>query len=220
MNVQMSKRPVVDATVIKSIASPFSKPSSSGGVLLRLDRISRDFGTVKAVNDDVSFEMAPGELYAVIGPNGPGKTTFFSLISGLLAPTSGRVGFAGPYLRTWIALRFESESPLSRNCLHKHFAVLLSHSGILGSVRGFRPDIRGCRTDVFADAVGQGPVRSRRSPSRSACGVGRCPVPFRAKEDAIGATGRYARFCFSPRSKVRAFRRRCRAARGNHCLPP
>jgi branched-chain amino acid transport system ATP-binding protein len=39
--------------------------------------------------------MASGELRAVIGPNGAGKTTFFNLISGLHAPTSGRVWFAG-----------------------------------------------------------------------------------------------------------------------------
>lgn len=94
MNVQMSECPVGDATVIKTIAPTSSKPSSSGDALLRLDRICRDFGTVKAVND-VSFEMAPGELRAVIGPNGAGKTTFFNLISGLLAPTSGQVWFAG-----------------------------------------------------------------------------------------------------------------------------
>jgi branched-chain amino acid transport system ATP-binding protein len=61
---------------------------------LQLENVSRHFGTLKAV-DDVSFDMAAGELRAVIGPNGAGKTTFFNLISGLLPPTSGKVVFEG-----------------------------------------------------------------------------------------------------------------------------
>jgi branched-chain amino acid transport system ATP-binding protein len=61
---------------------------------LRMENVSRHFGTLKAV-DDVSFDMAAGELRAVIGPNGAGKTTFFNLISGLLPPSHGRVIFDG-----------------------------------------------------------------------------------------------------------------------------
>src|SRR5207247_4431316 len=43
----------------------------------------------------VTLAVQPMELRAVIGPNGAGKTTLFHLISGLLAPTSGRVIFRG-----------------------------------------------------------------------------------------------------------------------------
>ncbi|HKM90344.1 MAG TPA: ABC transporter ATP-binding protein [Candidatus Acidoferrales bacterium] len=62
--------------------------------LLRLDRVSRHFGALRAV-DDVSFEMSPGELRAVIGQNGAGKTTFFNLVSGFLPATSGEIWFDG-----------------------------------------------------------------------------------------------------------------------------
>ena len=62
--------------------------------LLRLDKVSRHFGTLRAV-ENVSFEMAPGELHAVIGPNGAGKTTFFNLISGFLSVTAGTIAFDG-----------------------------------------------------------------------------------------------------------------------------
>ncbi|MBC7724397.1 MAG: ABC transporter ATP-binding protein [Burkholderiaceae bacterium] len=41
--------------------------------------------------DDVSLSVAPGEMLGLIGPNGAGKTTLFNLISGVLAPTEGRV---------------------------------------------------------------------------------------------------------------------------------
>jgi branched-chain amino acid transport system ATP-binding protein len=43
----------------------------------------------------VSLTVEPGEVRAIIGPNGAGKTTLFHLISGLLAPTAGRVLFRG-----------------------------------------------------------------------------------------------------------------------------
>jgi branched-chain amino acid transport system ATP-binding protein len=62
--------------------------------LLRLDAVSRHFGTLRAV-DQVSFEMARGELRAVIGPNGAGKTTFFNLISGFVPVTAGTIAFDG-----------------------------------------------------------------------------------------------------------------------------
>ena len=93
MTVRMSEHPVGNTIAANAMSSP-SETAGAAPALLRLERISRHFGTLKAVND-VSFEMAPGELRAVIGPNGAGKTTFFNLITGLHAPTSGRVWFAG-----------------------------------------------------------------------------------------------------------------------------
>lgn len=52
------------------------------------------FGGLVAVND-VSFEVRPGELLGLIGPNGSGKTTMLNLISGALAPTSGEIALGG-----------------------------------------------------------------------------------------------------------------------------
>jgi len=62
--------------------------------LLETRGLGRAFGALQAVAD-VSLAVQPGELRAVIGPNGAGKTTLFHLVSGLLAPTSGRVLFRG-----------------------------------------------------------------------------------------------------------------------------
>ncbi len=58
--------------------------------LLQVERLSKNFGGLKAV-DDLSFEVAQGEILAVIGPNGAGKTTMLNLLSGLLQPTSGSI---------------------------------------------------------------------------------------------------------------------------------
>jgi len=57
---------------------------------LVLEDVSRHFGGLRAV-DGVSLTIDAGERHALIGPNGAGKTTLFNLISGELAPTSGRV---------------------------------------------------------------------------------------------------------------------------------
>ena len=57
-----------------------------------LDNVSIQFGGLKAV-DGVSFDVAKGEIFTIIGPNGVGKTTLFNLISRLYNVTSGRIVF-------------------------------------------------------------------------------------------------------------------------------
>ena len=62
--------------------------------LLRLAHVRKAYGAL-VVTDDVNLEVSAGELHAIIGPNGAGKTTLIHQISGLLAPDSGRLLFAG-----------------------------------------------------------------------------------------------------------------------------
>jgi len=62
--------------------------------VLRLENLRKAFGAL-IVTDDLSLELMPGELHAVIGPNGAGKTTLIDQISGLIAPDSGTIRFAG-----------------------------------------------------------------------------------------------------------------------------
>lgn len=52
------------------------------------------FGTFTAV-DDVSFEVAPGEVFGFLGANGAGKTTTIRILCGLLVPTGGTVTVGG-----------------------------------------------------------------------------------------------------------------------------
>lgn len=58
--------------------------------MLRVHELTRRFGSLTAL-DAVSFEIAEGSIHGLIGPNGSGKTTFFNVVTGFLAPTSGRV---------------------------------------------------------------------------------------------------------------------------------
>jgi len=62
--------------------------------LLKVEGLAKRFGGIVA-SDDLSLDVAAGELHAVIGPNGAGKTTLIAQLSGQLRPDSGRVSFAG-----------------------------------------------------------------------------------------------------------------------------
>jgi ABC-2 type transport system ATP-binding protein len=62
--------------------------------------LSRRFGA-RLVVDDVTLDVAGGEIVALLGPNGAGKTTTMRMLAGLIAPTTGSVGIAGtPLTRT------------------------------------------------------------------------------------------------------------------------
>ena len=56
--------------------------------------VSKHFGGLKAL-EAVDLDVHAGEIHSVIGPNGAGKTTLFNCITGIYAPTSGRVEFDG-----------------------------------------------------------------------------------------------------------------------------
>lgn len=58
--------------------------------ILETRGLTREFGAFRAVND-VSLSVAKGSITGLIGPNGAGKSTLFNMLTGELAPTSGRI---------------------------------------------------------------------------------------------------------------------------------
>ena len=88
--------------------------------MLESKELTKKFGAKTAV-DRVSVVMEPGHIYAMLGPNGSGKTTWMKMAAGLIKPTSGEVLFAGkpvdissrkevaymstePYFYTWMTI--------------------------------------------------------------------------------------------------------------------
>jgi branched-chain amino acid transport system ATP-binding protein len=59
---------------------------------LRVEHLSKRFGGVHAI-DDLSWSIRPGAVHSIIGPNGAGKTTLLNLLTGVYAPTAGRIFF-------------------------------------------------------------------------------------------------------------------------------
>ncbi|MGH2944009.1 MAG: ATP-binding cassette domain-containing protein, partial [Solirubrobacteraceae bacterium] len=62
--------------------------------MLEVRDLSLRFGAITAF-EDVSFDVAHGELLAVIGPNGAGKSSLFNVLSRVYDPRSGSVRLAG-----------------------------------------------------------------------------------------------------------------------------
>jgi branched-chain amino acid transport system ATP-binding protein len=62
--------------------------------LLKVTGLKKAYGAIKAV-DGVSFEVMPGEIFGVIGPNGSGKTTMFNSVLGQIEPDAGAIELKG-----------------------------------------------------------------------------------------------------------------------------
>jgi ABC-2 type transport system ATP-binding protein len=66
--------------------------------LVRLENLGHRFGPVTAL-DQVSFEVLPGELFGIVGPDGSGKTTILRILAGILRPGSGDALVSGVSVR-------------------------------------------------------------------------------------------------------------------------
>ncbi len=74
-------------------------PATEAGTMaprtrLRLERVSHQFGS-NFVLDDITLDIAAGEVVALVGPSGCGKSTLLNILGGLLLPTKGRVLMQG-----------------------------------------------------------------------------------------------------------------------------
>ncbi|MHB0870900.1 MAG: branched-chain amino acid ABC transporter ATP-binding protein/permease [Chloroflexota bacterium] len=73
---------------------PVKGGSGANGTLLEIKGLAKHFGGLRAV-DGVDMTIRKGEIQALIGPNGSGKTTILNMLSGLYVPTLGEINFGG-----------------------------------------------------------------------------------------------------------------------------
>ena len=63
---------------------------------IQIENVSSSYpGTDSLVLDDITFEIKPGEIVALVGVSGSGKTILANLLAGLYLPTSGKITDAG-----------------------------------------------------------------------------------------------------------------------------
>ena len=135
-------------TALPSRGTPPNRSGASAllsGDALILDDVTRAFGALRAV-DGVSFAVAAGQKYAVLGSNGAGKTTLFNAITGDFPPTSGRIQFFGeditalpPHERIRKGLRRTYQSSLLFRDLTVRDNLFLAVRGVASGRFGFVP---------------------------------------------------------------------------------
>jgi branched-chain amino acid transport system ATP-binding protein len=112
--------------------------------ILEISGVTKRFGGLVAVNE-VSFDVAEGEIVSVIGPNGAGKSTLFKLISSFLKPTAGEVRFRGerisgnaPHVvaRRGVVRTFQ-ETTIFKNMTVRDNVVIAHHLRSRASLAGF-----------------------------------------------------------------------------------
>jgi simple sugar transport system ATP-binding protein len=87
---------------------------------ISLRHVSRRFGPVLA-NDDVSLELRPGTVHALVGENGAGKTTLMRVLYGLLAPDAGTIRVDGREVQ----IRSPADAMrLGLGMVHQHFMLV------------------------------------------------------------------------------------------------
>lgn len=121
---------------------------------LEVSLLTKSFGGVSA-NDNVDFSMDSGTIQCIIGPNGSGKTTFVSMVSGHQFPDSGRIYFKGRDITSWSANRVARTGIVRKFQVPSLYRGLTVRENLLISVMGTdRPrHTRAARVEEVASLV-------------------------------------------------------------------
>ncbi len=149
-----------EATPVSAVVKVTSAAPVAATALLQVRGLSKAFGGLRAVQD-VSFELASGEMLALIGPNGAGKSTCFNMVNGQLAPDAGSVRLGGVELvglkpsaiwRLGVGRTFQiAETFASLTVVENVQLALLSHArGVLGFWRSARAQHRDAALALLA----------------------------------------------------------------------
>src|SRR5436305_573623 len=132
--------------------------------MIRLDHVSKVFPGARGSRavDDVSFEVAAGELCVLIGPSGSGKTTTMRLINRLEEPTQGQIFVDGREITAVDAvdLRRRLGYVIQQVGLFPHLTIA-ENVAIVPRLLGWPPERRRSRADELLELVGLPPEQYR-----------------------------------------------------------
>jgi ABC-2 type transport system ATP-binding protein len=121
--------------------------------MLEVAHVSKVYTGIPAV-DDVSFQIARGEIVGFIGPNGAGKSTTVKIITGMVQPTRGRVLFEGrPILDDLLNFRARLGYVPEEAHLYPHLSGL-EHLQLVGRQRGLGERLILKRSTILLEQLG------------------------------------------------------------------
>lgn len=146
--------------------------------LLELQGVTKRFRGLTAV-DNVSFSVRPGEIVGIIGPNGSGKTTTFSCVSGFLLPEEGDILFEGT------SIKGHRPSDIALRGVARTFQVVqpfedlpVVENVLIGALRGGEVELSEARAyaQEITEFVGLGPIAQQLAGSLSIPGRKRLEI--------------------------------------------
>ncbi|HEY0987785.1 MAG TPA: ABC transporter ATP-binding protein [Kofleriaceae bacterium] len=145
--------------------------------VLKVTGLTKSYGAIRAV-DGVSFDVMPGEIFGVIGPNGSGKTTMFNIVLGQIKPDGGTIELRGDDItrlsplalsRRGVGRTFQSLQVFGKMTVRDNLLVAAQeHRGTMAG-RMFAPPDNGlgARVDELLDLFRIRNVAHRRAGSLS-----------------------------------------------------
>lgn len=129
--------------------------------MIEVSRLRKEYGDLVAV-DDLSFNVAPGEILGFLGPNGAGKSTTMKLLTGFLAPTSGQVRVYGCDIETDTLSAQRQIGYLPEGApLYEEMSVR-DFLEFIAAVRGFEGDEKLSRVSQVVDTMSLHSVLDQR----------------------------------------------------------
>ena len=119
--------------------------------MIEIKHLTKRYGELLAV-DDISFDVAPGQVLGFLGPNGAGKSTTMKMITGFLSPTAGSVRVCGHDLESAPLAAKSCMGYLPEGAPSYPEMTVRSFLDFIADIRGLSADVRRRRLD---DVIGR-----------------------------------------------------------------
>lgn len=146
----------------------FTTGPSQWGIMIRFENVTKRYADGTTAVDNLSFEVAEGELVTLVGPSGCGKTTTMKMVNRLIEPTGGRIFVGGDDISATnpVELRRRIGYVIQQVGLFPHKTVL-DNTATVPHLLGVKRSAARARAAELLDLVGLDPsVHGARYPEQ------------------------------------------------------